>query len=176
MEDREEYDTPQAPKSAVLALLADRPVAYHPLLAKVLGGVKQAIFVSQLFYWTGKGKRADGFIWKTQDEWYDETGLSANEQRTARKHLVKSGVLQEKLKGVPARLYYRIDTDVLQTRLTEYHNQVIKVVDNLQATTSPAIPEITPETTQREEPPLADSPAEESVSYTHLTLPTILLV
>ena len=147
METPAEYDTPQTPKSAIIALLEDRPIAYHPLLAKVLGGVKQAVFVSQLLYWTGKGKRADGFIWKKQEEWTDETGLSANEQRTARKHLVKSGVLQEKLKGIPARLYYRIDTDALQARLTEYHNQEIHNVEILHSTTSTAIPEITSEIT-----------------------------
>ena len=148
METPASYDMPQTPKSAIIALLEDRPIAYHPLLAKVLGGVKQAVFVSQLLYWTGKGKRADGFIWKKQEEWTEETGLSANEQRTARKHLVKSGVLQEKLKGIPAQLYYRIDTDALQARLAEYHNQVIHNVEILPSITSPAIPEITSEITK----------------------------
>ena len=80
METQPTYETAQPPKSAIIALLQDRPIAYHPLLAKALGGVKQAVFVSQLLYWTGKGKRADGFIWKTQEEWADETGLSAGEQ------------------------------------------------------------------------------------------------
>jgi hypothetical protein len=163
METQTDYDTPSVPKSAVLAILQDRPIAYHPILAKALGGVKQAVFVSQLLYWTGKGKRADGFIWKTQEEWTDETGLSAYEQRTARKHLVKSGVLQEKLKSVPARLYYRLNTDVLQARVAEYHEQVMEDLHNKNDTTLTAIPESTPEITTQEEPPLADSPPDASL-------------
>ena len=46
-------------KEAVIKLLGDRPVAYHPILARVLRGVNEAVFVSQLLYWYGKGKKAD---------------------------------------------------------------------------------------------------------------------
>jgi len=164
METPVEYSTPQTPKPLILAILGDRPIAYHPVLAKALGGVKQAIFVSQLLYWTDKGVRPDGFIWKTQEEWYDETGLSPAEQRTARKHLVKAGILQEKLMSIPARLYYRLDTDTLLTRLQEYHQQDVKDLHNKDCTTSPAIPEITsettPETTEQEGATAPPAPAD----------------
>jgi len=158
METKAEYKTPRTPKHVVLAVLADRPIAYHPILAKALGGVKQAIFVSQLLYWTGKGKRGDGFIWKNQEEWADETGLSVYEQRTARKHLVKAGILQEKRMSIPARLYYRLDTDKLLEVVQQYHEQDVDVVQILNNTTSTTIPEITPETTDQEEPAPPDSP------------------
>ena len=51
---------------ALLELLGDRPIAYHPKLAQVLGGVKEALFVSQLLYWHGKGAHKNGWIWKFQ--------------------------------------------------------------------------------------------------------------
>jgi hypothetical protein len=136
-------------KSALISLLSDRPVAYHPDLARILGGVKQAIFVSQLLYWTGKGKRPDGFIWKTQAEWTDETGLSAGEQRTARKHLVEQGILQEKLKGIPAKLHYKLDLDKLQASIEGYYEQDMTIPHNLQDETPPTIPESTSESTDR---------------------------
>ena len=46
-------------KSALIELLGDRPVAYHPMLAKRLGSVKAALFLSQLLYWHGKGRHGD---------------------------------------------------------------------------------------------------------------------
>ena len=45
--------------SGILAVLADRPVAYHPRLATVIG-VKETVFVCQLLYWDGRGARKDG--------------------------------------------------------------------------------------------------------------------
>lgn len=104
---------------AIIGLLGDRPVAYHPALAKLLGGVKQAIFVSQLLYWHDKGARSDGFIWKTQAEFTEETGLSRYEQETARSHLRKLGVLEEAKHGIPAKLHYRLDTAKLADLIAE---------------------------------------------------------
>lgn len=105
---------------AFIALLKDRPVAYHPRLAKVLGGVKQAVFISQLLYWDEKGSRPDGFIWKTQKEFENETGLTRYEQETARKHLKASGVLEEKKHGIPAKLHYRLNFKKLLEAFEKY--------------------------------------------------------
>jgi hypothetical protein len=105
-------------KDVFFALLGDRPVAYHPMLAHVLGGVKEALFVSQLLYWHDRGKLPDGWIWKTRREWTEETGLSRREIEGARKRLVAKGVLEEKLQGIPATLHYRLDLDRLY-ELTE---------------------------------------------------------
>jgi len=100
-----------------IELLTDRPVAYHPILAKSCGGVAAALFLSQLLYWTGRGKLADGWVWKSADDMEDETGLTRNEQETARKKLKALGILEEKLKGVPATLHYRVDFDALEKAL-----------------------------------------------------------
>ena len=105
-------------KEVFFALLGDRPVAYHPMIAHVLGSVKEALFVSQLLYWHDKGKLPDGWIWKTREEWTEETGLSRREIEGARKRLVAKGVLEEKLKGIPATLHYRLNLDRLY-ELTE---------------------------------------------------------
>lgn len=96
----------------ILAVLADKPIAYHPKLAKVLG-VNEAIFVCQLLYWDDKGKLPDGWIFKTQVEWTEETGLSRSELETVRKHLVHRGILNEKLRGVPATINYKLNFDKL---------------------------------------------------------------
>jgi hypothetical protein len=111
-------------KKALLKLLGDRPVAYHPMLAKALGGVIEAVFVSQLLYWYDKGKLEDNWIWKTQAEWEDETGLTRSNQETARRNLKKLGILKEQRKGVPGKIHFQLDLDRLADLLTmlDFHN------------------------------------------------------
>jgi hypothetical protein len=117
-------------KQALLDLLGDRPVAYHPILAKALGGVVEAIFTSQLLYWTGKGKLTDRWIYKTQAEMEAETGLTRRNQETARKNLKELGILEEKLKGVPATLHYRLDLTRLADLVSLYASDNVQTVQS----------------------------------------------
>jgi hypothetical protein len=110
-------------KIIVMNILADRPIAYHPDIARVAGGIKAGIFLSQLLYWSDKGKRLDGYIWKTQEDWETETALTRKEQEGARRELKSRGLLDEKLQGIPAKLYYKIDTDQLYTLLNDLYVQ-----------------------------------------------------
>jgi hypothetical protein len=110
-------------------ILGDRPVAYHPILAKMLGSVNAALFLSQLLYWHNVMKKAaardkkewDGWFYKSRDEMFDETGLSRTEQETARKVLGTNGVVKERRKGVPATMHYFIDTKRLHEVVTSWH-------------------------------------------------------
>ncbi len=104
-------------KQGIIKLLTDRPVAYHPLLAKISGGVTAGVLLSQLLYWTGKQRDPEGWIYKTQAELEEETGLTRYEQEHARKQLRKANILQEKRKGTPAKLYFKIDLDELSRML-----------------------------------------------------------
>jgi len=100
------------------ALLGERVVAYHPLLAHAVGNVAAALFLSQLLYWYNimdrkYGDGWDGWFYKSWAEINQETGLTRKEQETARKVLKKAGIIQEKLQGVPATLHYNISIDAL---------------------------------------------------------------
>ena len=106
-------DELSAAKAALLEVVTSKPIAYYVAFANVGGGVTSGVFLSQLLYWTGKGKDPDGWIYKVQGEWEQETGLTRREQETARKRLRQVGILQEKRAGVPARLHYRVDVDKL---------------------------------------------------------------
>ncbi|MCX3081297.1 MULTISPECIES: replication protein RepO [Klebsiella] len=92
--------------------LLDRPIAFQRSFIRLDIGVTAALFLSQMTYWTNRSDD-DGWVYKTQEEWEEETGLSRYEQEGARKKLRSIGVLLEKKKGVPARLFYKIDNDVL---------------------------------------------------------------
>lgn len=104
-------------KEAILAF-AERPIAFYPAFARIGGSVNAGVFLSQLFFWTGKGKKADGWIYKTRDEWTEETTLSRYEQEHARKLLRERGLIEERYAGIPRQLYYRLDMDRLTYALT----------------------------------------------------------
>src|SRR5688500_11934935 len=99
-------------KEAVIAILGS-PVAYYTAFARVLSGVEAGILTSQFFYWYGKGHNPDGWISKTQAEIEEETGRTRRNQETARKKLRELGVLEERYAGMPAKLYYRLNLDIL---------------------------------------------------------------
>lgn len=99
--------------------LLDRPIAYHRCFAKLAGSVCAGVFLSQCFYWSQRTSDVDGWFWKTRDQWAEETCLTRREQEAARKALIKIGVLEEKLVGLPAKMHYRVLIGVVQTRLLE---------------------------------------------------------
>ena len=117
------------PKSVLLKVLQDRPIAYRPGMAKAVKSVTAGVFISQLFYWSDKGSDENGWIYKTQKEWYNETGLSRRNQETARKSLLKLRVISERLSGNPARLYYKINFDEFMELLSRMYGS-----DNLECT------------------------------------------
>ena len=100
-------------KQALLALLEGKTIAYRIEFTKLTGSVHAGLFLSQAYYWQGKGKDTDGWFYKSEKDWEEETGLSRYYQRKAREKLVELGLLETKLRGVPATLYYRLDLDTL---------------------------------------------------------------
>lgn len=100
-------------------------VAFRPSLSRALGSPSAALFLCQACYWqgiAGEGKyfyklrdaeRAGGKLIAPahagRQSWEWELGMGRSEQETSRKILREKGLLEEKKKGVPARLHYRIN-------------------------------------------------------------------
>ena len=84
-----------------------RIVSLYPKLAKAVG-IPEAIFLQQLRYWTGRSKRDGGWVYKSADEWEEETGLTYRQQGRVRKQLKKLGVIEERLARREHRLYFRL--------------------------------------------------------------------
>ena len=101
--------------------LLKRPVAYHPILAKLTGSVSAAVMLSQGMYWQEISEH-DGkeWFWVTANGWLDQCGLTQNMQDTAREILRKTDFWFERRAGLPAKLYYRIDAEILVSRITGY--------------------------------------------------------
>lgn len=113
----------------VLQLLGRGVIAFHPRLVKLTGSATSALMLSQTLYWTrilyqknirdsGRyAKEHDGWFWKTRTDWSAETSLSRHEQDSARQRLRQHPFWQEKRTGMPARLWFSIDLDVLARAL-----------------------------------------------------------
>jgi hypothetical protein len=103
-----------------------RPLAYYPSLAKCLGAVKATVFLCQLIYWLGKQHDEDGWIYKETQEMENETGLNREEQETARKHLIKCGVLEERYARIAHKLAFRVKMDTLNKLWEEHLQKTLK--------------------------------------------------
>ena len=99
--------------------LLDRPIAFHRIFVKLTGSVTAALMLSQAFYWSKRTSNPDGWFYKTQAEWEDETGMGRYEQEGARKVLRDLPFWEEKRAGVPAKLYFRINLSSLGDLLTD---------------------------------------------------------
>lgn len=159
-----------------------RPVAYYPSLTKITGGATATILVCQLLYWTDKQQDPDGWIYKTQKELTEETGLSRYEQEGARTKLRDAGLLEEQRKGVPARLYYRVnlealnaawetatthtnkDAEIPHTGMRETSSQDGSPPADLHAETPPTISESTHRPPERENGGAQDAEMQELVN------------
>ncbi|MCF3007665.1 hypothetical protein [Neisseria gonorrhoeae] len=98
---------------------AGRPIAYYPKLAKPLGGVNAAILFGHFFYWNDKTQYESG-IYRTAEEIEIETGLSVQEQRTARAKLRERSVLIETEKRIEHRIYYKLNLDAFDDLMLQH--------------------------------------------------------
>ncbi len=105
-----------------------RYVVYYPSLVTLTGTLNSTILLSYFLGWDGKQSDPDGWIFKTAEEISIETGLTPDEQVTARKKLKRLNLLEEKFSGVPRKLFYRLKTEELnilweKTQLNQ-HNAI----------------------------------------------------
>jgi len=106
-------------KPSEMLRVAGKPIAYYPELAKPLGGVNASILFSHFFYWHDKTRHELG-IYRTAEEIEIETGLSVQEQRTARNKLKERGVLTETEKRIEHRIYYKLNLDAFDDLMLQH--------------------------------------------------------
>lgn len=88
-----------------------RPVAFYPGLRKITGATTATLFLCQLIYWFGKEQTKDGWLYKVSDDIEKETGLSYEEQKTARRHLVGKKLIEERYDRLNHIMYFRVSFD-----------------------------------------------------------------
>ncbi len=99
----------------------EKPIAFFPQLSKILGGIEEAVYFQQLYYWKDRGCREDGYIYKTKKEIEEETTLTRYQQDRIRTKLKSMGILEEKLikaNGSPT-IHYKLNIEAVQNLLME---------------------------------------------------------
>lgn len=88
-----------------------RPIAYYPSLRRITGSTNATIFLCQLIYWKGKEADPEGWIYKTSEDMETETGLSYDEQKTARTKLKEAGLIEEHYARLDHQMKYRLNME-----------------------------------------------------------------
>lgn len=99
--------------------LLDRPIAFNRSFVDLGVGITGALMLSQCVYWSTRTKNSDGWFYKSRDEWLEETGLTRREQETARKRLCDKGYIEESKRGVPCRVFFKLNREALENDLLE---------------------------------------------------------
>lgn len=134
-----------------------KPVAFYAEIARELGSINAALFYQQIRYWSDKGSREDGWIYKSAIEIEEETTLTENMQRLCRKILTEDKKWIEckkmKVKGAPT-WHYRLIVD-FQFEIIRTVKTTVPNVENHSSeptkTTVPLYREYTENTTSEKE-------------------------
>lgn len=111
--------TKLASVKAIKPLLV-RPIAFHPVLARICCSVNPALMLSQAIYWTERTSDPAGWFYKTIAEWEEELTLTRDQQEGARARLRALGFMAEEKRGMPAKLYFRVDLETIAEAIALY--------------------------------------------------------
>lgn len=102
------------------AKIFDRPILFHRVFVELTGNIMSALMLSQAMWWTRNpvSKKRDGWFYKTQDEWQQETGMNRYQQDKAREILRGFSFWQEKREGLPAKMWYRVNQNALMREIS----------------------------------------------------------
>jgi hypothetical protein len=95
-------------RQQVKEMLPNRVVGYSPDLARIVGGATIGLFLSQLLFLSDKGHNPDGWVYKSEAEMGQETGLTKREQQTARRKLLALGVIAIERRGFKFTYHFKV--------------------------------------------------------------------
>lgn len=105
---------------ALIEAMNDRPIAFNRHYVSLGCGINGALMLSQMVYWSKRTKDKNGYFYKTQDEWLEETGLTRYEQEGARKKLKELNFISEHKHGVPCKVHFKVNHEALYSALIQY--------------------------------------------------------
>lgn len=104
-------------------------VSRNRLLSFAIGNVEAEIYnclIAKHVYYNNQGKLHEGgWFYSTVMDLHLSSGYAEDAQKTAIRHLIKHGLIESELKGLPAKRYFRIIPDVDKlTSLIESGEQI----------------------------------------------------
>ena len=114
-------DATNWPAHLMLAELLGPSLAFHRTLAALAGGVHAGLMLSRALHLTRLQARHPVNDWFASSAayWFEDIGLTRREQEAARRDLLRTGLWEETLRGIPPSLMARIRLDCLLARLSE---------------------------------------------------------
>lgn len=110
----------------------EQGIYIRPSFVRMLkGDGNAAILLHHLLYWSRSdtAELKDGWFYHTTQRIKKYTGLNTGVQQRVRLALIKMGILEQELRGLPARNYYRINLDAILKAL-EGDNLVSRIEDS----------------------------------------------
>lgn len=92
---------------------------------RILGDYTSAAFLAQCIYWGDRTDDAEGWFYKSHDEWAAELELSSDQVRRCVKTC--TGMVEVKRAGIPARNYYRVDQEGVTAALQKLASETRSV-------------------------------------------------
>jgi hypothetical protein len=86
------------------------------------GDINAALLLSQIIYWSDKTVRADGYFYKTYNDWEDELGLSKYQLSRAAEFLKAKNLISTKTRkanGSPT-IHYKADMQAIQKAIVRF--------------------------------------------------------
>lgn len=107
------YEPKDMRNHPVWKLLGGRTIAFRKVHVDLTGSVTAALMLAQALYWSEHTKDKAGWFYKSATEWTEETGLSVQEQRTARNKLNQFDWWQEEKRMTNGSMTYwfRVNPD-----------------------------------------------------------------
>ena len=91
----------------------DNIITIPKIYIEFTGDLTTAALLNQIVFYSDKGKRQDGFFYKSYKDWENETGLTKRQVSYSIKKLKELGFVETKLKkanGAPT-IHYKLDYD-----------------------------------------------------------------
>jgi hypothetical protein len=128
-------------RQKVKDLLPNRTVGYSPDLARAVGGATIGLFLSQLLFLSDKGADPNGWVYKSEAEMGQETGLTKREQQTARRKLLSLGVIAIERRGFKFTYHFKVIWDRLYQVIEKFQRgQIVPTEKVEQQQTVPTQP------------------------------------
>jgi hypothetical protein len=89
-------------------------------LARAVGGATVGLFLSQLLFLSDKGANPEGWVYKSEAEMKQETGLTKREQQTARRKLLALGVIAIVRQGFKFTYHFKVIWERLYQVIEQY--------------------------------------------------------
>jgi len=108
----------------------------NKLFVKYFKSVEKALFLSELIskqsYFAIKNQLVKGeWFFLTYDKIKESTYISLNKQRKFVKELVNDDIIDVKMMGIPAKQYYRINSNIIVNTLDKIRDALpLKVIKN----------------------------------------------